>query len=201
MEHYRHSVPVSLFLVPLVYNGPVLPRTARTQLWSTSIRPWNQLVTHPTDTLHLTHRYRVGRILPRTLSCRSTIIHLPLNCKRLSLHPSHSLSPVVFPSSFLQPVYVNEEIVDSSSNNQSSALTSVIPPSSPVDFRRTSARQPKRRSLRETSTSSRKRTRTDADFNSNSPAESIMSNNEPLTAPLEQQSAESESREGIHQCQ
>jgi hypothetical protein len=90
-------------------------------------------------------------------------------------------------------LYINEEIIDDSLNNQQ-PIASSLPPNSSPDNRRASTRQPKRRTFRDSKDSSismKKRTRLDAEINSNFHVDNIINNSDHIPIPIEQQSVES----------
>ncbi len=91
-------------------------------------------------------------------------------------------------------MYINEEIIDDSLNNQQpivSSLPSITTPNSSPDNRRASTRQPKRRTFRDSTISMKKRTRLDAEINSNFNVDNIINNSDHIPIPIEQQSVES----------
>ncbi len=95
---------------------------------------------------------------------------------------------------------MNEEIIASSSTIPQSTsillepitpcLLSIAIPNSPSDNRRISIRQQKRRTFRDPSISTKKRTRVELDINSNSNIDTI-SNSDHSPIPIDQQSVES----------
>ncbi|CAF4397794.1 unnamed protein product, partial [Adineta steineri] len=97
---------------------------------------------------------------------------------------------------FLPPLYINEEIIDNSPNNQQSIFSPSelsLRSNSPIDNRRASVRQLKRRTFRESKDSSlliKKRMRLGTDINSNSTIDNISNNNDQNSTPNEQQSPE-----------
>ncbi|CAF0723859.1 unnamed protein product [Adineta ricciae] len=98
------------------------------------------------------------------------------------------------PDIFIHPVYVKEEIIDNSSSNQPATssprepyLPNNIQPYSPMDNRRASTRQPKRRIYRQSSISAKKRTRLETDLNSNSSIDNLPNNNEQILMINDQQ--------------
>ncbi|CAF0937807.1 unnamed protein product [Adineta steineri] len=99
-------------------------------------------------------------------------------------------------NNFLPPLYINEEIIDNSPNNQQSIFSPSelsLRSNSPIDNRRASVRQLKRRTFRESKDSSlliKKRMRLDTDINSNSTIDNISNNNDQSSTPNEQQSPE-----------
>lgn len=96
--------------------------------------------------------------------------------------------------SLLNPLYINEEIIDDSSINRqsTSSVSSNAVSNSPSDNRRAATpRQPKRRTFRDSSILTKKRTRLDTDINSNYNVDNIMNNSDHIPIPIEQQSVES----------
>ena len=91
-------------------------------------------------------------------------------------------------------LHIKEEIIEISSTTPIiSSLPSNIIPNSPPDNRRASTRQQRRRTFRDSkdsSTSTKKRTRLDTDNNSNYNHDNI-NNSDLMSIPIEQQSAES----------
>jgi hypothetical protein len=128
------------------------------------------------------------------------IQHKVLVLKIFSLHLTGTflnLLLLISPSfvySLQHPLHIKEEIIEiSSTTPMVSSLPSIIIPDSPPDNRRASTRQQKRRTFRDSkdsSTSTKKKTRLDSDINSNLNVDNIT-NSDHIPIPIEQQSAES----------
>ncbi|UJR21352.1 hypothetical protein I4U23_024445 [Adineta vaga] len=114
--------------------------------------------------------------------------HQTSNLKIISTESVHIDDNINTSDIFLHPVYDKEEIIDNSPID--AFLPNIQQPTSPIDNRRALTRQQKRRTLREPSVSSKKRTRLDTDLNSNYSMDNLSNNNEQNSCFNEQQTIE-----------